>query len=84
MFVDPANIGNGIGTALFHHLSGWCVAKRIRKVGILADPNSRGFYEKMGCTYVQEYPSTIKGRTTPWLNFIVGSPTAATEIIAPP
>jgi ADP-ribosylglycohydrolase len=29
-------------------------------VGILADPNSRGFYEKMGCTYVREYPSTYE------------------------
>jgi hypothetical protein len=40
-------------------------------LGILADPNSRGFYEKMSCRYVEEYPSIIKGRTTPFLQLKV-------------
>jgi GNAT superfamily N-acetyltransferase len=67
MFIDPPNIGNGIGTKLFAHLRERCLIKGVRKLGILADPNSRGFYEKMGCIYMGEYPSTIKGRTTPFL-----------------
>ena len=44
-------------------------AKNIAKVGILSDPNAIGFHEKMGCMYVEEYPSTIKNRTTPHLVF---------------
>lgn len=70
MFIDPPDIGKGIGTELFNHLRKRCIAKQINKVGILADPNSRGFYEKMGCIYQREYPSTIKGRTTPYLQYI--------------
>jgi GNAT superfamily N-acetyltransferase len=69
MFVDPPNIGKGIGTKLFDHLRQTCVAAGIPEVGILADPHSRGFYEKMGCTYIREYPSTIKDRTTPFLQY---------------
>lgn len=36
---------------------------------ILSDPNARKFYEKMGCKYQKEYPSTITNRTTSWLVF---------------
>lgn len=71
MFIDPQYIGKGIGTKLFSHMREWCVATNIRKVGILADPNAKIFYEKMGCVYMREYPSTIRGRTTPFLQYNV-------------
>lgn len=67
MFIETSSIGNGIGTQLFEHLRERCRARGINKIGILADPNSRGFYEKMGCEYRCDYPSTIKDRTTPYL-----------------
>ena len=73
MFIDPLNIGKGIGTILFNHMRKWCFDIAIREIGILADPNSRGFYEKMGCIYQHEYPSTIEGRTTPYLQYYVGA-----------
>jgi GNAT superfamily N-acetyltransferase len=65
MFIAPGHIGQGIGTMMFDHLRKRCKEKRIPKLGILADPNARGFYEKMGCNYQGEFPSTIAGRTTP-------------------
>lgn len=65
MFVRPDFIGKGIGRYLFKHMAGYCWENLIREVKILADPNSKGFYEKMGCEYIKEYPSTIEGRTTP-------------------
>jgi GNAT superfamily N-acetyltransferase len=68
MFIDPPHIGKGIGTKLFRHLRNRCEENGINELGILADPNSRGFYEKMGCRYIGEYPSTINNRTTPYLN----------------
>ncbi len=71
MFIDPQYIGKGIGTKLFSHLREWCIQTKINKVGILADPNAKGFYKKMGCIYMREYPSTIEGRTTPFLKFHV-------------
>ena len=69
MFIEPDNIGNGIGTKLFEHLRERCRSQGIGELGILADPNSRGFYEKMGCVYEGDYPSTIEDRTTPYLQY---------------
>lgn len=67
MFVDPLHIGKGIGSKMFRHLRKECEKNGVRELGILADPNSIGFYEKMGCRYIREFPSTIKNRTTPYL-----------------
>jgi GNAT superfamily N-acetyltransferase len=67
MFIEPRHIGKGFGTKMFAHLRKRCALRGIAELGILADPNSRGFYEKMGCEYKCEYPSTINNRTTPYL-----------------
>jgi len=67
MFIVVDRIGKGIGTKLFSHVRENCDSRGISELGILSDPNARGFYEKMGCEYIQEYPSTIKNRTTPYL-----------------
>lgn len=69
MFLQPEYIGQGFGTRMFEHLRGVMAKKKINVLGVLADPNSRGFYEKMGCEYQKEFPSTIKNRTTPFLLF---------------
>jgi len=73
MFIAPKYIGRGIGKIMFEHLRKRCEIKGIRQLGILSDPNARGFYEKMGCTYQRELPSTISGRTTPLLVLTVGN-----------
>ena len=67
MFVRPSAIGNGIGTTLFRHMVAVCRNQGVSRLSILADPHARGFYEKMGCRYVREYPSSIPLRTTPLL-----------------
>ncbi len=67
MFVAQAFIGKGTGRRLFSHCIETCAGERIDRIGILADPFARGFYEKMGCAYIKDYPSTIAGRTTPCL-----------------
>jgi GNAT superfamily N-acetyltransferase len=69
MFILPEFIGKGMGKKMFKHLLKRCETKRIKELCILADPNSRLFYEKMGCKYQREYPSTIKNRTTPFLKY---------------
>ncbi len=71
LFVAPAHIGQGIGTALFHHVRKRCRILNIASLGILADPHSRGFYEKTSCVYQREIPSTIEKRTTPFFLFTV-------------
>ena len=67
MFILPRYIGKGFGRKLFSHLLTTCKTKNIGSVSLLADPYARGFYEKMGCVYIRECPSTITGRTTPLL-----------------
>ncbi len=74
MFISPQSIRNGIGTKLFWDCIKLCYSKSIVTLKILADPNSRGFYEKMGCKFIKDYPSTIEGRTTPYLEYrLIGS-----------
>jgi len=73
MFVEPKSIGKGLGTAMFHHLRKRCRSRGILELGILADPHSKGFYEKMGCRYNCEFPSTIRNRTTPYLQLKIAA-----------
>ena len=67
MFVDPASIGRGVGSRLFDHLCQEVHNSGSDSIHILADPHARPFYEKMGCIYQGECPSSIPGRTTPYL-----------------
>jgi GNAT superfamily N-acetyltransferase len=69
MFLSPKNIGKGLGSEMFTHICETCLLKGTYEVGILADPNTKGFYEKMCCEYQKEFPSTIPNRTTPWLTY---------------
>lgn len=67
MFILPSYIGNSIGTNMVSHLRSECKDNNINQLSVLADPNAKEFYEKMGFKYVKEYPSTIPNRTTPLL-----------------
>lgn len=67
MFILPEHIGNRVGTKMVSHLKTICEESNIGKISVLADPNAKEFYEKMGFEYKKEYPSTIPGRTTPLL-----------------
>ncbi len=69
MFVLPEYIGQGIGKEMFMYMIDYCRQKPFKSIGILADPNAKGFYQKMSCDYIREYPSIIKGRTTPYLSY---------------
>lgn len=67
MFLLPEFIGQNLGSKMIKHFKQYCINNNIIKVKVLADPNAKTFYEKMGFKYVEEYPSTINGRTTPLL-----------------
>lgn len=70
MFVLPEYIGQGIGREMFEHCLGRLAEERVEKLMILVDPFAREFYEKMGCRCLGDYPSTIPGRTTPYLEYL--------------
>lgn len=67
MFVMPRYIGHNAGSEMISHLKAHCRGKNIAVLQVLADPNAKGFYEKMGFEYRGEYSSSIPGRTTPLL-----------------
>jgi GNAT superfamily N-acetyltransferase len=62
LWVEPSWIGRGVGRELFRH-----VAERAHDLGAEqleweAEPNARGFYERMGGTYVRDSDVTEWGR----------------------
>lgn len=62
LWIDPPWIGRGVGRLLFEHVAG-----RARELGASrleweAEPNARGFYERMGATYVRDSEVTEWGR----------------------
>ncbi len=67
MFLLPDFINQGFGRKMINHFKQYCIVNNISQVSVLADPNAKIFYEKMGFKYIREYPSTIKDRTTPLL-----------------
>lgn len=79
MFVHPQFIGQNLGRLMFEHLRRLCEKRQVRVVHILADPHSQPFYQKMGCRYKGEYPSSIAGRTTPYFLCDMGEKTTNTD-----
>ncbi len=71
MFVLPEFIGRGIGREMFKHMTDTLKQYDVRSIGILADPNAKGFYETLGCRYLGEYPSSIEGRSTPYFEYVI-------------
>ena len=63
LFILPQYIGQGIGTKLISVLKEKCKEMKIDKVSIFADPNAKGFYDKIKAHYLGEVPSSIEGRT---------------------
>ena len=63
MFVLPQFIGKGTGRTMYEHMKEYCRSSSIDRLHIFADPNAKGFYERMGAQYAEERPSSIEGRT---------------------
>ena len=65
LWVEPSWIGGGVGSELFRF-----VAARAESLGALrlewaADPNSVGFYERMGARLLRDSPPSEWGRILP-------------------
>jgi GNAT superfamily N-acetyltransferase len=65
LWIEPRWIGVGVGSLLFRH--GVRKAQRAGATHIEweAEPNSIGFYEKMGAKYLRDSDQTEWGRTLP-------------------
>lgn len=65
LWIDPAWMGQGIGTALFAH-----AAEQARHAGAArmeweAEPNASGFYAAVGGRYLRDSEPTVFGRVLP-------------------
>jgi len=69
LWVSPEHIGTGVGRALFDHAVRNAASLGAETLGIEADPNAEGFYERMGARRVGEtsYPIDNQRRVLPLL-----------------
>ncbi len=71
LWVQPAYIRQGIGQALFQHALKTAADLGAKKMEIEADPNARGFYEKMGARVVRYIDSGMEHQL-PYLEMTLG------------
>ncbi len=62
LWVSPEHMGLGLGRALFEHAVDTATDLGAETLGIEADPNAEGFYERMGATRVGEIVYELEGR----------------------
>jgi GNAT superfamily N-acetyltransferase len=62
LWVEPQWIGRGIGRLLFEHVLDRARALGASRLEWEAEPNARGFYERMGASYVRDSETTEWGR----------------------
>lgn len=62
LWVTPASIGTGIGKDLFLDAMERAAALKVREIGISADPNAAGFYERMGASQIGETDASMEGQ----------------------
>jgi len=69
LFVEPTELGRGVGTALFHHACDVARQAGFQDLVIQSDPNAAGFYRALGARLEREIPSSIPGRTIPYFAY---------------
>ena len=62
LWVVPELIGKGVGRELFSHAADQARRRGYITLQLEADPNARGFYEKMGMHQIGERHSQVEGR----------------------
>ncbi len=67
-FVEPAEIGRGLGRSLLEALMAEARQQGLSEIHVDSDPHARAFYEALGFVYVGDVPSgSIAGRFLPHL-----------------
>jgi GNAT superfamily N-acetyltransferase len=67
LFVDPAAIGSGAGTALLQDALARAGAAGVAALVVESDPNAEAFYRARGATRIGERASPSTGRSLPLL-----------------
>ena len=76
MWINPSDMGNGIGRALFMHVKKRACQLRIPSLELSADPNAEGFYKRMGAKHIGEVRADMDGqpRVLPRMRIELGVP----------
>jgi N-acetylglutamate synthase-like GNAT family acetyltransferase len=62
MWISPESMGAGVGRALLRHAKDRAAKLEVSALELSADPNSEGFYQRMGATRIGEVRSEIEGQ----------------------
>jgi N-acetylglutamate synthase-like GNAT family acetyltransferase len=62
MWVEPQQMGHGVGRALFEHTTRRAAELGFSALELSADPNAESFYERMGARRIGEVHSEIEGQ----------------------
>jgi N-acetylglutamate synthase-like GNAT family acetyltransferase len=63
MWIDPQQMGNGVGRALFEYTKQRAKELGLTQLELSADPNAEGFYQRMGAKRIGEVRADIDGQT---------------------
>jgi ribosomal protein S18 acetylase RimI-like enzyme len=73
LFVAPERFHQGIGRMLFRNAINQAAVRGVAKLTIIADPNSAGFYERLGAKKTGDHQSSIPGRIIPIYEVATGT-----------
>lgn len=62
LWLDPIHIKRNFGRQIFEYLIRYLVSIEIHEMKLIAEPNAKGFYDKMGGKIIGEFQSKISGR----------------------
>ena len=62
LWLIPEKIKKGLGRLIFNHIFKCLKLKNYIKATLIAEPNSKGFYEKMGGKVIGQHQSKVSGR----------------------
>jgi GNAT superfamily N-acetyltransferase len=74
LWVDPASIGQGVGTRLFRHAVGRAREIGASRIELEAERHAVGFYEKMGARYIRDGEPGVWGRISPVVAIEIAQP----------
>jgi len=67
LFVAVDRLRSGCGSVLLRHARARAAARGASRLVVQSDPNAEGFYLAHGARVLERIPSSIPGRTIPWL-----------------
>jgi len=62
LWLKPENIRRNYGREIFKFITNFLSSKGFKKATLIAEPNAKGFYEKMGGIIKGKFESKISGR----------------------